>query len=108
MATLAAGDLRAGGAQFRQACLHAGKRGFVDQRADQDGIVVQRISHRRGRINMLQPLDERGVDVAMHEQPAQSGTALAGSADGRKGDRAQRNLEVGRATDDGGVVAAEF
>jgi hypothetical protein len=44
----------------------------------------------------------------VHEQPAQSGAALAGSADSGKGDRAQRQFEIGRGANYGSIVAAEL
>ena len=44
----------------------------------------------------------------MDDQTAQAGAALARRADGREGDAAHRQLEVGARRDDGRVVAAEL
>ena len=77
---------------LRQCRLHAGKRRLVDQWSDQDEIIVERIADRCGHIDLLQPLEQCGIDILVHEQAAQSSAALAGSADSGKGDRAQRQL----------------
>jgi hypothetical protein len=57
---------------------------------------------------LLQPLEERRIELILHEQAAQSGAALAGSADSSKGNRAQRQFEIGGTANYGGIVAAEF
>jgi hypothetical protein len=94
MATLAAGDPRAGCAQVRQSLLHAGKRRLVDQGSDQDGIVLEWIADRRCHIDVLQPLEQSGIDLLVYQQSTQGGAALAGSADSNKGNRAQRQLRA--------------
>ena len=108
MTAVAARDFSAQRMHLRQCRLHRGESRFVDQRSDQDRTVFKRIADARCRIHLLQPLDERCVHMTVYKQPAKRGAALASSADGRKGDRAQRQFEVSRRTDHGRIVATEF
>ena len=56
----------------------------------------------------LQPPGQVRRDRLVDDQPPQRRAALAAGAGGGEGDRAHRQLQVGRRGDDHGVVAAEF
>lgn len=100
-------DARAGGIRRGQRRLHRVERSAIDQRADQ-GIAVERVAHRHSGIDLVQPRDEIVGDVAVDDQPAERGAALARRAHRPERDRAQREVEIGRGRDDRGVVAAQF
>ena len=59
-----------------QRVIHRRPGGAVDQRPDQDPGVA-RIADRQPGIGGAQPRDQRPVQRAVHDQPAQAGAALA-------------------------------
>ena len=88
--------------------LHLAERRLIDQRPDQHRRLSKRIADHQVRVNLLQLRDQCIMDVFIHDQSPQRGAALAGGADCREGDGAEREREIGGGTDDRGIVAAEF
>ncbi|MCY1225701.1 hypothetical protein D9M72_379050 [compost metagenome] len=104
---LAAVHRGAGLAAFVQGLLHAVEGGAVDQRTDQRAGLA-RVAHLHVAVDLHELGHQLVVHALVHEQAPQRGAALAGRAHGREGDAAQREIEVGRGRDDGGVVPAQF
>ena len=69
---------------------------------------VQRVADRDAGIGLLQPRHQGLVDVAVDDQPAQAGAALAGGADRREQDGADGQFQVGGRRHDHRVVAAKL
>ena len=104
---LAAEDLAALGRGALQRSLHTLEAGAVDQRADERAGLAG-IADLDAAIGALQARQQAIIDLLMHDQAAQRGAALAGGADGREGDGAHGQVEIGRGRHDHGVVAAEL
>src|SRR5438034_3293829 len=72
------------------------KGSSVDQRADENGATRERVADLHRGIDLFQSGDESIIDITMHEQPTQRRAALACSANRSEGNRAKREVEIGR------------
>ena len=87
--------------------MHAVKRHAVDQRAHQRAFGA-RVAHLHVAVHLDELGHELVVHAVVHKQAAQRGAALACCAHGRKGNAAQRQVQIGRGGDDGGVVSTQL
>jgi hypothetical protein len=104
----AAENLSAVRSHLGQRLLHFLKGRLVDEGADEHVFLRDRIADPNRGIDLLQSGDERIINGAMNEQPAEGSATLASRADGGEGDGAKGEIKIRRRADDRRVVAAKF
>ena len=93
--------------RLTQRVLQRLERCLVDQGADQ-GVRLQRVADAQAAVGRQQPVQQRLLDIAVHDQAAQRGAALAGRAHGAEDNGTHGQIQIGSGRDHHGVVSAQL